>query len=136
MFNKDKTDKNNDWLAEELDREKKTSARDLDKANGSKSIDQFVNKVEAEDEEKKKDVWLERWLDIDPVIAFGFLWLNYFLDNKQWWPPVFLILCICPGMFIWPFIFRKDMPAWYLILIGIVTIVLEYLVLFEGRQFN
>lgn len=128
-------EKRNDWLAEELDRENRRSAWDLDETSKQKrrfkTKHPVITPIDPEDEAKKKDVKAEICLDILLVLAFGFAYLNLYLNNKQWWPTVFMILMVHPGIFIWLLI-KKDIPAWYFILVIIVGCALEFLVVFRG----
>lgn len=118
--NKRQIEERDNWLAEELKREERVSAFDLD---GKK----VVSEKELQDRAKKKENAVEGLFLFDFFLAIGLAFINMQLGNGVSQPTIFLIMMIFFGLLFWLFIFHRVMPAWFLILIALIAIYMEYM---------
>ena len=106
-----------DWMSKELGREKKLTPWAFDQDDYEKQI------------EDKSDRRTSIWLIIDFILAIGIAFINMQLGNGAYWPSVMLILMLSPGMFVWMFLFKRFMPAWYLMLGALIAVIFEIMIL-------
>ena len=126
--------KNDDWMEKELERENRTSAWDFDNEDKNKHVKtvsgQNADSYDFDIDEKQKgsqraDKWASVWFVIDFILGMALSVLNMYLENGSYLPPVTLFLMMNPGMFVWMFLFKRFMPAWYLILAAVIAIMLQ-----------
>ena len=133
-----------DWLAKEIKRENGTSFWEFDfgrdESNEQKEEREFATEKYYKDLKKqnkteflskKEEASISRWLIFDFILALGLAALNMYLGNGAYWPTTVLLLMLCPGMFVWMFMFKRFMPSWYLALGALIAVILELLTVFN-----
>ena len=110
MKDREQSEKENSWLAEELKRERRESVRGFD-----------GNKERKEDRSSTSGPFFV----IDLILFSLLLPFSVGLSDHSLFP-VFLLFCfLLPGLLMWEFLLKRFPPSWYFALALILTAVLE-----------
>ena len=110
MKDREQSEKENSWHAEELKRERRESIRNFD-----------GNKEQKEHRSSTSDPFFV----IDLILFSLLLPFSVGLSDHSLFP-VFLLFCfLLPGLLMWEFLLKRFPPSWYFALALILTIVLE-----------
>ncbi|MBQ6126139.1 MAG: hypothetical protein IJI77_03845 [Erysipelotrichaceae bacterium] len=109
MKDREQSEKENSWFAEELERERRESVRNFD---GNK-------------EQKERSSTSDPFFVIDLILFSLLLPFSVGLSDHSLFP-VFLLFCfLLPGLLMWEFLLKRFPPSWYFALALILTAVLE-----------
>ena len=110
MNNKEQSEKENSWLAQELKRERRESIRSFDE-----------NKTRKEHRNSTSDPFF-----VIDLILFSLLLPFTVGITGHSLLHVFLLFCfLLPGLLLWEYLFKRFPPKWYFALALILTVVLE-----------
>ncbi|MBR5340804.1 MAG: hypothetical protein IK151_02640 [Erysipelotrichaceae bacterium] len=143
------------WLAKEIERENRVSAWDFDEGKNLRNEhaqdcdakglrlahEENCEAREVADEHSAihsgrktpNDNKISIWFVIDTIFLVLIMMLNLGTRTRFYYPTLVLFLGLNPGIFIWILLFKRMPPSWYLILLLIITLLLEYYGLFLYR---
>ena len=136
-----------DWLAREIERERRISAWDLDDAKQLRrqhEEDCDARNVAEEHyrhHEGRKTVSdtvlkgkLSAWFYIDLIAVFVLFALSLMTPGMPVIPSVFLFLCLNPGIFVWLYAFKRYPSESYLKTVFMIAVLWFLFSLFTGNR--
>ena len=136
-----------DWLAKEIEREKKISAWDLDEGNSVRlEHEEDCERRQVADEHFRMHKariksagnpvkgGLSAWFVFDIVLMVVLFIVNAFLPRPDFGAPILLFLSINPGIFIWIFLLKRFPSENYCRAVFIIALLIEFYTIFVLNQ--